>query len=61
MNDPELTFYMQLCYTLLKKYCNHHATFTLEEFEEVVGKHFIIKHRINKDNIIEVMAVLDEH
>ena len=64
MNDElenQLTFYMTLCFVLLKKYCDHHTSFTLEEFDEVANKHFTIKHRLNQENKIEVMAVLDEH
>ncbi len=54
------TFYMQLCYYLLNKFSNNSITIDKDEWVKTVDKFINIKHRINYQNQLEVVASLDE-
>lgn len=53
-------FYMQLCYYLLNKFSNNSITIDKEEWLSTVDKFINIKHRMNHNNQLEVLASLDE-
>lgn len=55
------TFYMQLTYYLLNKFCNNSIEINYDEWEYMVNSYINIKHRINPiTNKLEVVASLDE-
>jgi hypothetical protein len=51
----KLTFYMQLCFYLMDKYCGNSLVISPEEFSKVAGKNCVIKHRMHNGNL-EVVA-----
>lgn len=51
---------MQLCYYLLNKFSENHIKIDKQEWLSMTDKFINIKHRINKDDQLEVLASLDQ-